>query len=130
DFSEEIDSLYAIFTPILLALKLYSVEVFKDFISGKKREIIKGLLKKDRFRRSALFFFLSANQDLSSEREELLDKALEYCYKELFNPEVNYLSSKNSIDDLMLNRFNIDSGTRSNLLNIINLFSGKAKFDI
>lgn len=46
DFSEEIDSLYAIFTPILLALKLYSVEVFKDFISGKKREIIKGLLKK------------------------------------------------------------------------------------
>mgnify|MGYP000869009915 FL=1 len=79
DFSEEIDSLYAIFTPILLALKLYSVEVFKDFISGKKREIIKGLLKKDRFRRSALFFFLSANQDLSSEREELLDKALEYC---------------------------------------------------
>ena len=30
----------------------------------------------------------------------------------------------------MLNRFNIDSGTRSNLLNIINLFSGKAKFDI
>lgn len=130
DFSEEIDSLYAIFTPILLALKLYSVEVFKDFISGKKREIIKGLLKKDRFRRSALFFFLSANQDLSSEREKLLDKALEYCYKELFNPEVNYLSSKNSIDDLMLNRFNIDSGTRSNLLNIINLFSGKAKFDI
>ena len=130
DFSEEIDSLYAIFTPILLALKLYSVEVFKDFISGKKREIIKGLLKKDRFRRSAWFFFLSANQDLSSEREELLDKALEYCYKELFNPEVNYLSSKNSIDDLMLNRFNIDSGTRSNLLNIINLFSGKAKFDI
>ena len=77
-----------------------------------------------------MFFFLSANQDLSSEREELLDKALEYCYKELFNPEVNYLSSKNSIDDLMLNCFNIDSVTRSNLLNIINLFSGKAKFDI
>ena len=130
DFSEEIDSLYAVFTPILLALKLYSVEVFKDFISGKKREIINELLKKDRFRRSALFFFLSANQDLSSEREALLDRALEYCYNELFNPEVNYLSSKNSIDGLMLNRFNIDSNTRSNLLNIINLFSGKAKFDI
>lgn len=30
----------------------------------------------------------------------------------------------------MLNRFNIDSNTRRNLLNIINLFSGKAKFDI
>lgn len=130
DFSEEIDSLYAVFTPILLALKLYSVEVFKDFISGKKREIINELLKKDRFRRSALFFFLSANQDLSSEREALLDRALEYCYNELFNPEVNYLSSENSIDGLMLNRFNIDSNTRSNLLNIINLFSGKAKFDI
>lgn len=130
DFSEEMDSLYAVFTPILLALKLYSVEVFKDFISGKKREIINELLKKDRFRRSALFFFLSANQDLSSEREALLDRALEYCYNELFNPEVNYLSSKNSIDGLMLNRFNIDSNTRSNLLNITNLFSGKAKFDI
>lgn len=130
DFSEEIDSLYAVFTPILLALKLYSVEVFKDFISGKKREIINELLKKDRFRRSALFFILSANQDLSSEREALLDRALEYCYNELFNPEVNYLSSKNSIDGLMLNRFNIDSNTRSNLLNITNLFSGKAKFDI
>lgn len=130
DFSEEIDSLYAVFTPILLALKLYSVEVFKDFISGKKREIIKELLKKDRFRRSALFFVLSANQDLSSEREELLESALEYCYNELFNPEVNYSPSKNSIDDLMLNRFSIDSNTRSKLLNIINLFSGKAKFDI
>lgn len=46
DFSEELDSLYAVFTPILLALKLYSVEEFKDFISGKKYEIIKGLLKK------------------------------------------------------------------------------------
>ena len=130
DFSEELDSLYAVFTPILLALKLYSVEEFKDFISGKKHEIIKGLLKKDRFRRSALFFILSANQDLSSEREELLERALEYCYNELFNPEINYLSSKNSIDNLMLNCFNIDSNTRSNLLNIINLFSGKAKFDV
>lgn len=106
------------------------MEEFKDFISGKKHEIIKGLLKKDRFRRSALFFILSANQDLSSEREELLERALEYCYNELFNPEINYLSSKNSIDNLMLNCFNIDSNTRSNLLNIINLFSGKAKFDI
>lgn len=129
-FSEELDSLYAVFTPILLALKLYSVEVFKDFISGKKREIIRGLLKNDRFRRSAVFFILSVNQDLSSEREELLESALEYCYNELFNPEVNYSSSKNSIDDLMLNRFSIDSNTRSKLLNIINLFSGKAKFDI
>lgn len=129
-FSEESDSLYAVFTPILLALKLYSVEEFKDFISGKKYEIIKGLLKKERFRRSALFFILSAHQDLSSEREELLDRALEYCYNELFNPEGNYLSSKNSIDDLLLNRFIIDSNIRSNLLNIINLFSGKAKFDI
>lgn len=130
DFSEELDSLYAIFTPILLALKLYSVDVFKDFISGKKREIIEGLLKNDRFRRSALFFVLSANQDLSSKREELLERALDHCYNELFNHEVNYSSSKNSIDDLMLNRFNIDSNTRRNLLNIINLFSGKAKFDI
>lgn len=130
DFSEELDSLYAIFTPILLALKLYSVDVFKDFISGKNREIIDGLLKNDSFRRSALFFVLSANQDLSSKREELLERALDYCYNELFNHEVNYSSSKNSIDDLMLNRFNIDSNTRRNLLNIINLFSGKAKFDI
>ena len=129
-FSEELDSLYAVFTPILLALKLYSVEDFKDFVSGKKFEIIKGLLKKDRFRRSTLFFILSAIQDLSSEREELLEKALEYCYNKLFNPEVDYSSSKNSIDDLMLNHFNIDSNTRSNILNIINLFSGKAKFDI
>lgn len=130
DFSEELDSLYAIFTPILLALKLYSVDVFKDFISGKKREIIDGLLKNNSFRRSALFFVLSANQDLSSKREELLERALDYCYNELFNHEVNNSSSKNSIDDLMLNRFNIDSNTRRNLLNIINLFSGKAKFDI
>ena len=129
-FSEELDSLYAVFTPILLALKLYSVEEFKDFISGKKFEIIKGLLKKDRFRRSTLFFILSAIQDLSSEREALLERALEYCYNKLFNFEVYYSSSKNSIDDLMLNHFNIDSNTRSNLLNIINLFSGKAKFDI
>ncbi len=129
-FSEELDSLYAVFTPILLALKLYSVEEFNDFISGKKFEIIKGLLKKDRFRRSTLFFILSAIQDLSSEREELLERALEYCYNKLFNPEFNYLSSKNSIDDLILNHFNIDRNTRSNLLNIINLFSGKAKFDI
>ena len=106
------------------------MEEFKDFISGKKHEIIKGLLKKDRFRRSALFFILSANQDLSSEREELLERALEYCYNELFNHEINYLSSKNSIDNLMLNYFNIDSNTRGNLLNIINLFSGKAKFDV
>ncbi|MDU1938871.1 MAG: P-loop NTPase fold protein [Veillonella sp.] len=130
DFSEELDSLYAVFTPILLALKLYSVEEFKDFISGKKYEIIKGLLKKERFRRSALFFILRANQDLSSEREALLERALEYCYNKLFNSEVYYSSSKNSIDDLMLNHFNIDSNTRSNLLNIINLFSGKVKFDI
>ena len=129
-FSEELDSLYAVFVPILLALKLYSVEEFKDFISGKKFEIIKGLLKKDRFRRDTLVFILSAIQDLSSEREELLERALEYCYNKLFNPEVSYSSSKNSIDDLMLNHFNIDSNTRSNLLNIINLFSGKAKFDI
>jgi KAP P-loop protein len=129
-FSEELDSLYAVFVPILLALKLYSVEEFKDFISGKKFEIIKGLLKKDRFRRDTLVFVLSAIQDLSSEREELLERALEYCYNKLFNPEVSYSSSKNSIDDLMLNHFNIDSNTRSNLLNIINLFSGKAKFDI
>lgn len=129
-FSEELDSLYAVFVPILLALKLYSVEEFKDFISGKKFEIIKGLLKKDRFRRNTLVFILSAIQDLSSEREELLERALEYCYNKLFNPEVSYSSSKNSIDDLMLNYFNIDSNTRSNLLNIINLFSGKAKFDI
>lgn len=129
-FSEELDSLNAVFTPILLALKLYSVEEFNDFISGKKFEIIKGLLKKDRFRRSTLFFILTAIQDLSSEREELLERALEYCYNKLFNPEFNYLSSKNSIDDLILNHFNIDSNTRSNLLNIINLFSGKAKFDI
>lgn len=129
-FSEELDSLYAVFVPILLALKLYSVEEFKDFISGKKFEIIKGLLKKDRFRRNTLVFILSAIQDLSSEREELLERALEYCYNKLFNPEVSYSSSKNSIDDLMLNHFNIDSNTRSNLLNIINLFSGKAKFDI
>lgn len=129
-FSEELDSLYAVFTPILLALKLYSVEEFKDFISGKKYEIIKGLLKKERFRRSALFFILRANQDLSSEREALLERALEYCYNKLFNSEVYYSSSKNSIDDLMLNHFNIDSNIRSNLLNIINLFSGKAKFDI
>ena len=130
DFSEELDSLYAVFTPILLALKLYSAEEFKDFISGKKYEIIKGLLKKERFRRSALFFILRANQDLSSEREALLERALEYCYNKLFNSEVYYSSSKNSIDDLMLNHFNIDSNTRSNLLNIINLFSGKVKFDI
>ncbi|WP_302208626.1 P-loop NTPase fold protein [uncultured Veillonella sp.] len=130
DFSEELDSLYAVFIPILLALKLYSVEEFKDFISGKKYEIIKGLLKKERFRRSALFFILRANQDLSSEREALLERALEYCYNKLFNSEVYYSSSKNSIDDLMLNHFNIDSNTRSNLLNIINLFSGKVKFDI
>lgn len=130
DFSEELDSLYAVFTPILLALKLYSVEEFKDFISGKKYEVIKGLLKKERFRRSALFFILRANQDLSSEREALLERALEYCYNKLFNSEVYYSSSKNSIDDLMLNHFNIDSNTRSNLLNIINLFSGKVKFDI
>ena len=129
DFSEELDSLYAVFTPILLALKLYSAEEFKDFISGKKYEIIKGLLKKERFRRSALFFILRANQDLS-EREALLERALEYCYNKLFNSEVYYSSSKNSIDDLMLNHFNIDSNTRSNLLNIINLFSGKVKFDI
>lgn len=130
DFSEELDSLYAVFTPILLALKLYSVEEFKDFISGRKFETIKGLLKKDRFRRSTLFFILRANQDLSSEREALLERALEYCYNKLFNSEVYYSSSKNSIDDLMLNHFNIDSNTRSNLLNIINLFSGKVKFDI
>ena len=130
DFSEELDSLYAVFTPILLALKLYSAEEFKDFISGKKYEIIKGLLKKEIFRRSALFFILRANQDLSSEREALLERALEYCYNKLFNSEVYYSSSKNSIDDLMLNHFNIDSNTRSNLLNIINLFSGKVKFDI
>ena len=130
EFSEELDSLYAVFTPILLALKLYSVEEFKDFISGKKYEIIKGLLKKERFRRSALFFILRANQDLSSEREALLERALEYCYNKLFNSEVYYSSSKNSIDDLMLNHFNIDSNTGSNLLNIINLFSGKVKFDI
>lgn len=130
DFSEELDSLYAVFTPILLALKLYSVEEFKDFISGRKFETIKGLLKKDRFRRSTLFFILSAIQDLSSEREALLERALEYCYNKLFNSEVYYSSGKNSIDDLMLNHFNIDSNTRSNLLNIINLFSGKAKFDI
>ena len=130
DFSGELDSLYAVFTPILLALKLYSVEEFKDFISGRKFETIKGLLKKDRFRRSTLFFILRANQDLSSEREALLERALEYCYNKLFNSEVYYSSSKNSIDDLMLNHFNIDSNTRSNLLNIINLFSGKVKFDI
>ena len=130
DFSEELDSLYAVFTPILLALKLYSVEEFKDFISGRKFETIKGLLKKDRFRRSTLFFILRANQDLSSEREALLERALEYCYNKLFNSEVYYSSSKNSIDNLMLNCFNIDSNTRSNLLNIINLFSGKVKFDI
>ena len=130
NFSEELDSLYAVFTPILLALKLYSVEEFKDFISGRKFETIKGLLKKDRFRRSTLFFILSAIQDLSSEREALLERALEYCYNKLFNSEVYYSSGKNSIDDLMLNHFNIDSNTRSNLLNIINLFSGKAKFDI
>lgn len=77
-----------------------------------------------------MFFILRANQDLSSEREALLERALEYCYNKLFNSEVYYSSSKNSIDDLMLNHFNIDSNTRSNLLNIINLFSGKVKFDI
>lgn len=130
DFSEELDSLYAVFAPTLLALKLYSVEVFKDFISGKKYEIIKGLLKKERFRRSALFFILTANQDSSSEREELLAKSLEHCYNELFNPDVDNLSGKNNIDNLILKSFNLDSSTRSNLLNVINLFSGKAKFDI
>lgn len=129
-FSEELDSLYAVFTPILLALKLYSVEEFKDFISGKKYEIIKELLKKDKFRRSALFFVLSANQDLSSNREELLEKSLEYCYNKLFETEFIEASNKNDIDNLMLNNFNIDDNTRNNLLNIINLFSGKAKFDV
>lgn len=130
EFSEELDSLYSVFTPILLALKLYSVEVFKDFISGKKYEIIKELLKKDKFRRSALFFILSANQDLSSDREELLEKSLEYCYNKLFETESIEASNKNDIDNLMLKNFNIDNNTRNNLLNIINLFSGKAKFDV
>ena len=129
-FSEKIDSLYAVFIPILLALKLHSDDTYKDFIYGRKGEILKRLLRIERFKRNALFFILPVNQDLSSVREELLERALEYYYNKLFNPEVNYLSSKNSIDDLMLNRFNIDSNTRRNLLNIINLFSGKAKFDI
>lgn len=130
DFSEEIDSLYAVFIPILLALKLHSDDTYKDFIYGRNGEILKRLLRAEKFKKNALFYILPVNQDLSDNREELLERKLEYCYNKLFNPEVNYLHSKNTIDDLMSNSFNIDSSTRSNLLNIINLFSGKAKFDI
>lgn len=129
-FSDELDSLYAIFIPILLALKLYSSDKFKEFISGRDYDVIKGLLSIDRFKKNVIFFILSANEDLSENRGDLLVRKLEYCYNQLFNPDFELLYEKNEIDDLMLKHFTIDSDTKSHLLNILNLFSGKAKFDI
>lgn len=130
EISDELDSLYAIFIPILLALKLYSVDKFREFISGRDYEVIKGLLSVDRFRKNVSFFILSANEDLAENREALLVKKLEYCYNKLFNPDFEVLYKKNEIADLMLKCFTIDSDTKTNLLNILNLFSGKAKFDV
>lgn len=73
---------------------------------------------------------MSANEDLAENREALLVKKLEYCYNQLFNPDFEVLYKENEIADLMLKRFTIDSDTKTHLLNILNLFSGKAKFDV
>lgn len=128
-FKDGYQYLYAFWIPIILAVKFYSGEEYYEFISGKNYSLIKTLMQIDKFEHSAIALLFNDN-DKNNGNYVIVQEKVEYYYEMIFsgvysNGITSELRESINFDDLR-----IDETIKQNLINIVNLFSTWAVYDV
>lgn len=121
--------LYAFWIPIILVVKFYSGEEYYEFISGKNYSLIKTLMQIDKFEHSAIALLFNDN-DKNNGNYVIVQEKVEYYYEMIFSGVYSKGITSELRESINFDDLRIDETIKQNLINIVNLFSTWAVYDV
>lgn len=128
-FKDGYQYLYAFWIPIILAVKFYSGEEYYEFISGKNYSLIKTLMQIDKFEHSAIVLLFNDN-DKNNGNYVIVQEKVEYYYEMIFSGVYSKGITSELRESIKFDDLRIDETVKQNLINIVNLFSTWAVYDV
>ena len=128
-FREDFQNIYTFWIPIVLAIKLHSGNEYFDFIAGKRYSLIESLMQIEKYRNSAMALLLN-EYEKNNQNYDLVYEKVEYYYEKIFLSGLSKDFSNKLSESIKFDDLRIDETVKKNLINIVNLFSTWAVYDV